>query len=46
METSKDYLIYYNNLDTAPLAIALHNFIDIYKNEGIDIFKEYIPSKH
>ena len=42
METFKDYLIYYNNLDTAPFAIALQNFIDIYKNEGIDIFKDYI----
>ena len=30
METFKDYLIYYNNLDTAPFAIALQNFIDIY----------------
>ena len=35
METFKDYLIYYNNLDTAPFAIALQNFVAIYKNEGI-----------
>ena len=42
METFKDYLIYYNNLDTAPFAIALQNFIDLYKNVGTDIFKNYI----
>ena len=42
METFKDYLIYYNNLDTAPFAIALQNFVVVYKNEGIDIFKDYI----
>ena len=29
METFKDYLIYYNNLDTALFAIALQNFINI-----------------
>ena len=42
MKTFKDYLIYHNNLDTAPFAIALQNFMDVYKNEGNDIFKDYI----
>ena len=42
METFKVYLIYYNNLDMAPFAIALQNFVDVYKNEGIDIFNDYI----
>ena len=35
METFKDYLIYYNNLNTATFAIPLQNFIDVHKNEGI-----------
>ena len=42
MQTFKDYLIYYNNLDTAPFCSALKNFFEIYKSQGIDIFKEYI----
>ena len=42
MKTFKDYLMYYNNLDTGPFVIALTNFIDIYKQEGIDIFKDYV----
>ena len=39
MKTFKDYLIYYNNLDTGPFVIALTDFIDIYTHEGIDILK-------
>ena len=42
MKTFKDYLICYNNLDTGPFVIALTNSIDIYRHEGIDIFKDYV----
>ena len=42
MQTFKDYLIYYNNLDTLPFCLALNNFFDIYKSQGIDTFKDYI----
>ena len=42
MTCFKDYLIYYNNLDTGPFCGALVSFLQIYFNEGIDIFKDYI----
>ena len=42
MNTFKDSLIYYNNLDTAPICIALKNFTDIYSSHEIDIFKYYV----
>ena len=42
MRTYKDYLIYYNNLDTGPFCIALKNFIDIYSSQEIDIFKDFV----
>ena len=42
MQTFKDYLIYCNNLDTAPFCIALKNFIDIYSSQEIDIFKDFV----
>ena len=42
MTTFKDYLIYYNNLDTGPFSQALSNFMDIYFEQGIDIFKDFI----
>ena len=38
----KDYLIYYNNLDTGPFCEALETFLKIYFDEGIDIFKDFI----
>ena len=40
MQTFRDYLIYYNNLDTAPFTQALNNFT--YKDQYIDIFKDYV----
>ena len=42
MQTFKDYLIYYNNLDTGPFCIALKNFIDIYSSQEVDIFKDFV----
>ena len=42
MGTFKDYLIYYNNLDTGPLCIALKNFLEIYSSQEIDIFKDFV----
>ena len=42
MTTFKDYLIYYNNLDTGPFVLALNNLLKVYFDEGIDIFKDYI----
>ena len=42
MQTFKDYLVYYNNLDTGPFCSALNNFIQIYKSQKIDIFKDYV----
>ena len=42
MTTFRDYLICYNNLDTGPFCIALENFLNIYFNQKVDIFKDYI----
>ena len=42
MSSFKDYLIYYNNLDTGPFVDALNNLIKVYFDEGIDIFKDYV----
>ena len=42
MQTFKEYLVYYNNLDTGPFCTALNNFIQIYKSQKIDIFKDYV----
>ena len=42
IQTFKDYLIYYTNLDTAPFCIALKNFIEMYSSEKIDIFKDFV----
>ena len=42
MQNFKDYLIYYNNLDTGPFCIALKNFIDIYSSQEVDIFKDFV----
>ena len=41
MQTFKDYLIYYNNLDTGPFCKALKNFLEIYSSQEIDIFKDF-----
>ena len=42
IRTFKDYLIYYNNLDTGPFCIALKKFIEIYSSQEIDIFKDFV----
>ena len=42
MTCFKDYLVYYNNLDTEPFCEALESFLKIYFDEGIDIFKDFI----
>ena len=42
MQTFKDYLVYYNNLDIGPFCTALNNFIQIYKSQKTDIFKDYV----
>ena len=42
METFRDYLVYYNNQDTGPFCEALQTFMTVYRDEGIDIFKDFI----
>ena len=42
MQTFKDYLVYYNNLDTGPFVIALSSLLSIYTEQKIDIFKDYV----
>ena len=42
MTTFEGYLVYYNNLDTGPFIIALKNFLKVYFDGGIDIFKDYV----
>ena len=38
--TFKDYLIYYNNLDTGPFITALNNLVKYYFSRSIDPFKD------
>ena len=38
--TFKDYLIYYNNLDTSPFITALNNLVKYYFSRSIDPFKD------
>ena len=38
--TFKDYVVYYNNLDTGPFVTALSSFVSIYTQQKIDIFKD------
>ena len=42
MQTFKDYLVYYNNLDTGPFVTALSSFVSIYAEQKIYIFKDYV----
>ena len=42
METFRDFLIYYNNLDTKPFVEGVEKLIAFYHNENVDIFKESI----
>ena len=42
MQSFKDYLVYYNNLDTGPFVAALSSFVSIHSQQKIDIFKDYV----
>ena len=42
MQTFKDYLIYYYNIDTGPFVSALSSFVNIYTEQKIDIFKDFV----
>ena len=42
MSTFKDFLIYYNNLDTGPFIQAAERLIEFYHKEKVDILKETI----
>ena len=42
MQTFKDYLVYYDKLDTGPFVTALSSFVSIYTEQKIDIFKDYV----
>ena len=42
MQTFKDCLIYYNNLDTGPFVTTLSSFVSIYTQQKIDSFKDYV----
>ena len=42
MKTMKDFLIYYNNLDTIPFVEAVQKMVLFYKNKEIDLFKDGI----
>ena len=41
----KEYLEYYNNLDTFPFIQSLDNFCKYYIERGVDIFKDAISGK-
>ena len=41
MKSFKDYLIYYNNLDTGPFCIALKTLMEFYFDQNIDLFKDF-----
>ena len=42
METLKDFLCWYNNLDVAPFLEAIEKQVQIYQSKGIDMFKHHI----
>ena len=39
MQTFKDYLVYFN---TGPFVTALSSFFNIYSQQKVDIFKDYV----
>ena len=39
MNTFKDFLIFYNNLDVGPFVCAVEKFLEFYKANRIDVFK-------
>ena len=42
MTTFKDFLVYYNNLDTEPFVLAVRKLLDFYKQMKIHPFKEIV----
>ena len=38
----KDYLAYYNNMDTGPFIAALKNLVKYYSDRNVDVFKDAI----
>ena len=38
----REYLAYYNNLDTGPFLMAVHNMSQYYIERGVDIFKDSV----
>ena len=42
MKTFKDYLIYYNNLDTAPFVIAIQKMLDLFRLKNVALFQDAI----
>ena len=42
MQTFKEYLIYYNNLDTEPMVQGVIKMLEFYKSMQIDVFKTTI----
>lgn len=44
METLYDFLVWYNDLDTAPGVEAVQKMLELYHNKGIDLFKESVSA--
>ena len=42
MQTMKDYLKYYNNLDTVPFVESIQTMVNLYKKRGVHIFRDAI----
>ncbi|XP_069109836.1 LOW QUALITY PROTEIN: uncharacterized protein [Argopecten irradians] len=42
MDTFRDYLAYYNNLDVEPFRDAVQRLLDYYIGDGVDVFKTCI----
>jgi very-short-patch-repair endonuclease len=44
MQSLQDFLVHYNNLDTAPFCEALEKMRQFYKEMGVDLFKNVISA--
>ena len=44
--TMREFLIYYNNLDTKPFVEAVGNYVKYYEDRGVDLFKEALSGKY
>jgi hypothetical protein len=42
MESFRDYLIWYNNLDVEPFVEAIEKMFEFYQAKGLDLFKDGI----